>query len=102
MPENKLLPCPFCASQPYYGGYPDIRIECLQCKQSIVKVSWYNGDLGTMEAAWNTRAPDPKVEGLLRALNPRLWTKEMDNAYHQGLPDIYKAFENLRNLALKE
>lgn len=50
--------CPFCGSPPYYGGFPEIRIECQQCKQAIVKASWYGGDLGTMEASWNKRLPE--------------------------------------------
>ncbi len=31
-------------------------------------------------------------------LNPRLWTKEMSDAWHSVLPDVNKAFENLREL----
>lgn len=50
-----LKPCPFCGSDPHYGGFPDVRIECKKCKQAIVKAAWYDGNLGTTEAAWNTR-----------------------------------------------
>ena len=50
-----LKPCPFCGETPYSGGFPDYRIECLKCHQSIVKAAWFDGDLGTMEASWNTR-----------------------------------------------
>lgn len=62
MSENeKLLPCPFCGTQPIYGGYPDVQISCPQCRQSIVKAIWYGNDLGTTEAAWNTRKSPTKV-----------------------------------------
>lgn len=30
-------------------------IKCPQCKQSQVCSDWYDGDLGTMEASWNSR-----------------------------------------------
>ncbi len=31
-------------------------------------------------------------------LNPRFWTKEMSDAWHQNIPDLMKAFEALRNI----
>lgn len=30
-------------------------------------------------------------------LNPRLWTLEMDAAWHHALPDVYAAFDALRS-----
>jgi hypothetical protein len=35
-------------------------------------------------------------ERLRRLLNPRLWTREEDNAWCRTIPDLYKAFEVLR------
>lgn len=56
-----IKPCPFCGMLPYYEGYPDVRIECLQCKQAKVTAAMYSGDLGTMEASWNKRQVDEKI-----------------------------------------
>lgn len=56
-----LKNCPFCGAKPYYGGFPDVRIECQQCKQSMIKASWYEGDLGTMEASWQKRHESAKT-----------------------------------------
>lgn len=39
-----------------------------------------------------------RVNELENKLNPRLWTKEMHDAWHLNLPDTIKAFEALRNL----
>jgi hypothetical protein len=33
------------------------------------------------------------------ALNPRLWTEEMANAWHRNIPDVYAAFKALREAA---
>ena len=38
------------------------------------------------------------IESLNQKLNPRLWTPEMDKVWHQSIPDLYKAFERLREL----
>lgn len=35
-----------------------MQIRCEQCKQSLIKASWYRGDLGAMEASWNKRIAD--------------------------------------------
>ena len=32
-------------------------------------------------------------------LNPRLWTKEMHDAWHAHIPDVQKAFESLLAVA---
>lgn len=57
-----LLSCPFCNSRVMWiGAFPDNRIECEQCSQAVVKAQWYDGDLGTAELAWNTRAPTSRV-----------------------------------------
>jgi hypothetical protein len=63
-----LLPCPFCGNKPTIGGYPDVEIKCTRCLQAVVKANWYNGDMGTTEACWNTRTPDPQVQVLQLAL----------------------------------
>jgi len=31
------------------------------------------------------------------ALNPRLWDENMNYAWHTNIPDVFKAFEALRN-----
>lgn len=58
---SELKPCPFCGASPKYkieglGGKLTVWIKCQQCRQSSVCSDWYGGDLGTMEAAWNTRS----------------------------------------------
>lgn len=52
---SRLKPCPFCGTEPGYGGFPDVTIQCNKCRQAMVKASWYDGDLGAMEAAWDKR-----------------------------------------------
>lgn len=65
-----LKNCPFCDAKPIYETVPyegnshvfnDAVIRCPQCKQSIVKASWYGGDLGLTEACWNKRHQDPLI-----------------------------------------
>lgn len=38
-------------------------------------------------------------DALLEALNPRLWTKEMSDAWHKNIPDTVSAFDALRAIA---
>jgi len=59
---GELKDCPFCGCPPFYGGYPDVRIECRKCKQAIVKASWYDGNLGLVELSWNKRATPTQSE----------------------------------------
>lgn len=59
----KLKPCPFCGCAPVYKTESDpmpphnmrVWIKCPQCRQSSVCTDWYDGDLGTTEAAWEKR-----------------------------------------------
>jgi len=37
-------------------------------------------------------------DALLLALNPRLWTLEMQVAWHQNIPDVHKAFAAILEL----
>jgi len=77
---SKLKPCPFCGTEPFYGGYPgDVRIECQQCKQAVVSASWYGGDLGTMEASWQKRAT-------VREVVHRKWGETIDWHLTDGRP----------------
>lgn len=39
-----------------------------------------------------------EVERLQTALNPRLWTREHDAAWHKNIPDVHAAFEALRTI----
>lgn len=39
------------------------------------------------------------VDRLETLLNPRLWTKEMCEAWHRELPDMQAAFNTLRRIA---
>lgn len=38
-----------------------------------------------------------KVKGII--MDPRSWTKEMQDAWHSNIPDIQKAFEALKKTA---
>lgn len=52
----KLLSCPFCGHSPEYHSDLTGR-KWLRCKSCFCGVDpqWYRGDLGAVEAAWNTR-----------------------------------------------
>lgn len=61
MSEINFKPCPFCGGEPRYGAsFPDIYLRCSQCLLTI-QVGWYGGNIGAVEAAWNTRIPDPLI-----------------------------------------
>lgn len=67
--REALLPCPFCGSKPVYITESDPKpphglrawIKCPQCRQSQVCSDWYDGDLGTMDASWQTRISHPSA-----------------------------------------
>lgn len=42
-----------------------------------------------------------EVERLTRALNPRLWSRDMIDAWHRAIPNVQKAFDDLRAAALR-
>ncbi len=39
---------------------------------------------------------------IFQVLHPRLWTREMNEAWHKAIPDVYAAFEALRSFIPKE
>jgi hypothetical protein len=61
-----LKPCPFCGHKPEYKTEQQSKppfgirvwIKCPQCRKAQVCSDWYGGDLGNMEASWNTRTGD--------------------------------------------
>lgn len=53
--ENKLLPCPFCGSEPekvYKSNGQTTHIECPNCRAQFPKSTMTN----RYDDAWNTRA----------------------------------------------
>jgi len=48
---------------------------------------------------WEIERLKSELAAATRALNPRLWTEEMDRAWHLNIPDTYKAFEAIRTAA---
>lgn len=68
MPE--LKPCPFCGSDAGINEYPSsgtyYAIECKKCCATS-GLSYAAGRKGAIDR-WNTRAPDPRTEELLSAL----------------------------------
>ena len=56
--SDYLKPCPFCGSAPKYEHVKGVLwLRCSQCFVGI-DPQWYDGDLGTVEASWNTRIGD--------------------------------------------
>ena len=52
------------------------------------------GDLQAAHKEWVTQpAAQPAADQ--RCMNPRLWTKEMSDAWHSNIPDLQKAFDAL-------
>lgn len=52
-----LKPCPFCGGRATYENEVEkgpIWLRCAQCRVGI-DPQWYDGDLGVVEASWNTR-----------------------------------------------
>lgn len=49
----------------------------------------------------DAKRPPAGNEALEIAFNPRRWTREHQNAWHQNIPDIQKAFEALREIATR-
>ena len=44
---------------------------------------------------------DKYTKELERALNPRKWDKELNDAWHKNIPDLQKAFDKIREIAIK-
>jgi len=44
---------------------------------------------------------DKSTKELERALNPREWDKELNEAWHKNIPDLQKAFDAIKNIAIK-
>lgn len=44
---------------------------------------------------------DKYTKELERALNPREWDKELNDAWHRNIPDLQKAFDDIKNIAIK-
>ena len=42
---------------------------------------------------------DEYTKELERALNPRKWDKELNDAWHGNIPDLQKAFDEIREIA---
>lgn len=42
---------------------------------------------------------DEYTKELERALNPRRWDKELNDAWHGNIPDLQKAFDEIREIA---
>jgi len=60
MSEPKLLPCPFCGSPAKtVGDASDWVIVCSNIK-CVIAENWFRFD------QWNTRAPDPLLERVIR------------------------------------
>lgn len=63
--EVKLKDCPMCRNKAVFTSgtvskpYP--RLQCSQCRLGY-DVYDYGGDLGLVEACWNTRAPIKETE----------------------------------------
>lgn len=51
---SELKPCPMCGTKVEYKGFPNLRLQCSQCRLGYL-VADYGGDLGTVEACWNQR-----------------------------------------------
>lgn len=40
------------------------------------------------------------IDELEKALNPRKWDQELNDAWHRSLPDLQKAFDAIKNVAI--
>ncbi len=67
----EFVECSVCAAKP---GSPTLCDSCLKNRHAI--------------------------ETLTSKLNPRKWSNEMSKVWHQSIPDLYKAFERLRELEI--
>lgn len=45
---------------------------------------------------------DEYTKELERALNPREWDQELNDAWHKNIPDLQKAFDDIKDIAIKK
>lgn len=53
------------------------------------------------QMAYELKALRERCERMEKALNPRAWDMAMDIAWHRAIPDLNKAFSDLREAALQ-
>ena len=56
---------------------------------------------GAAQQAAQQQAATVPYGALELAINPRRWTREMDQAWHRNIPDLYAAFDALRAAAIR-
>ena len=82
-----LNPCPFCGGTKIDGGYNEyggfVSI-CANCDTYGPPAAEMSKD--AIIAAWNTRAPEPKVQALVRAL--RIALDYVEACKVNGFPDL--------------
>lgn len=44
---------------------------------------------------------DKYTKELERALDPRRWNQELNDAWHKNIPDLQKAFDAIKDIAIK-
>lgn len=106
---------PTCARcQPVAQPKVKVRDEHIEKASQIIKViDGYDTDayklilaatlIAQFESSLRTQleAEGDVVRQLSKALNPFTWTKEMSDAWHNALPDVQKAFNELHLAAVK-
>jgi hypothetical protein len=74
---SELKPCPFCGGSATHSS-GERKLYCTKCLIRI-EYYWYDNDIGTVEACWNTRVEnpvvnhDPRVKELVEALESAIW-----------------------------